>query len=219
MNRESLEPLLMDEEDEEAIKKLQATLGELRNDLYLGIGAAISHWSQLEGSLIYIASWLMDAQIEKVGLVFYSINNFHSWLSIIEELFEIDPAFAPFKPDWNKIAKKLKGLNDTRVRLAHHSLVGKDIFELARNNADLSEAVPTLTPNKHDVRGKWKKKSIGGSELLTFYTGVTAAHDDLIALLKKIQPIYLGPKQKRLDRIEEFRRKAALWDEHQKSGA
>ena len=117
-------------------------------------GRLISHWSQLEGSLVYIASWFNGCADRKGRSIF------HSWLSIIEELFEIDPAFAPLKPDWNKIAKKLKGLNDTRVRLAHHSLISKDVFELARNNADLLEALPAIAPNKHDVRAKWKQKSL-----------------------------------------------------------
>ena len=123
------------------------------------------------------------------------------------------------KPEWNEIANRLKGLNDTRVRLAHHSLEGKDIIELARNEADLYETFPILAPNKHDVRAKWKKKSIGPAEILDFKKKLPAVIDDLIALLKNIEPIRLGPKRKRIDKIEELQRKAAMWDEHQKNGS
>src|SRR3977135_3024755 len=107
----------MDEEDEQAIGEIKETLDRVTDHFYSTIGRAIRHWSKMEGFLVHVASWLMDVRSEKVGLIFYSINNFHSWLSIVEELFEADPRFSPLKSDWNEIARKLRGLNDIRVRL------------------------------------------------------------------------------------------------------
>jgi hypothetical protein len=143
----------MDEEEERALREfeeskfeLEQTIGRITKDTYRAIGSAITIWSQMEGSLVHIASWLLDARSHKVGLVFYSINNFHTWLSIIDELFEIDPAFTPLKSDWTQIANKLRGLNDIRVRLAHHALEqGRDAVEVADNELDFLEAFPALS--------------------------------------------------------------------------
>jgi hypothetical protein len=167
----------------------------------------------MEGSLVHIASWLLDAQSPKVGLVFYSINNFHTWLSIIDELFAIDPVFAPLKSDWNEIANKLRGLNDIRVRLAHHALeAGRDPAELVENELDDLEMFPTLKPNRTDVRAKWKKKEIGLAEIISFQEEVLAVVEKLTKLMHRIVPIYMGPKRRLIANIKELKRKAALWE-------
>jgi hypothetical protein len=203
-------------EFEESKFELEQTIGRITKDTYRAIGSAITIWSRMEGSLVHIASWLMDARSHKVGLVFYSINNFHTWLSIIDELFEIDPAFAPLKSDWTQIANKLRGLNDIRVRLAHHAVEqGKDAVEVADNELDFLEAFPALKPNKVDVRAKWKKKAIGVNEIITFQEEVLAVVEKLTDLMHRIDPIYLDPRRRLVANIKEFRRKAALWDAHQ----
>ena len=63
---------------------------ELTEDTYAIIGKSITAWSTTESILVTIATMLLDTRPEKAGLVLYSINNFHTWLSIIEELFAID---------------------------------------------------------------------------------------------------------------------------------
>jgi hypothetical protein len=207
---EEEEPL---REIEEATARINSTIDRVTKQTYQAIGSAITLWSRMEGSLVHIASWLMDAESNKVGLVFYSINNFHTWLSIIDELFAIDPAFSPLKSDWNEIANKLRGLNDIRVRLAHHALEeGKDPFDVAEDEFDVDDAFPTLRPNRVDVRAKWKKKAIGLDEIFTFQREVLAVVEKLTSLMHRIIPIYVGPKRRLVANIKELQRKAALLD-------
>lgn len=203
----------MDEEDERALKDMNETIDKVTKTTYRAIGAAITVWADMEGSLVHIASWLLDAQSNKVGLIFYSINNFHTWLSIIDELFAIDPAFAPLKSDWNAIAHKLRGLNDVRVRLAHHALQkGKDPVQVAENDLDYLEVFPSLKPHSTDVRAKWKKKEIGLDEIFAFHEQVLDVVEKLTELMQRVSPILLGPKRRLVANIKEFQRKAALWD-------
>jgi hypothetical protein len=209
----------MNEEDEQTLSRINEKLDKITEQSYYAVGTAISLWSRMEGSLVHIASWLLDARSEKVGLVFYSINNFHTWLSIIEELFEINPAFSPLKSEWNAIAKKLRGLNDIRVRLAHHSFEpGRDIIELAENELDFAEAYPALKPHELDGRAKWKKKAIGIEEILAFEEEVVTVIEKLTDFMHRIDPIYMAPKRRFLANIKELQRKAALWDAHEKGG-
>ena len=88
---------------------------------------------------------LLDTPSEKAGLVLYSINNVHTWLSIIEELFAIDTKFTALRPEWIAIATRLRKLNDTRVSLAHHALGPGKGFEqfVETSNDDLSGIFPT----------------------------------------------------------------------------
>jgi hypothetical protein len=51
----------------------------------------------------------------------YSIINFNVWLSIIDELLLLDTRYSKTKSKWNGISSKLRGLKDTRDRLAHHT--------------------------------------------------------------------------------------------------
>jgi hypothetical protein len=216
----------MDEEEEQALREIEEararfdrTVDKITNHTYHAIGSAITLWSEMEGMLVQMASWLLDAHIQKVGLIFYSINNFHTWLSIMGDLFAIDPAFDSIKSDWNKIAERLKGLNDARVRLAHHALKeGRDFIEIAENELDHLDAFPTLRPNSADVRAKWKKKTaIGIREIMDFQEEVIAVVEQLTDLVRRTDPIYVGPKRRLVANIKELQRKAALWDAHEKS--
>jgi hypothetical protein len=110
------------------------------------ITQGISTWAATETSLVILASELLGAEANKTGLVLYSITNFHTWLNIIDELFEIDDKFRPYRPQWKKISSTLRGLNDTRVRLAHHTILSLD------HNDDIS-----LRAGRYDVRKKSQK--------------------------------------------------------------
>src|SRR3954447_12305124 len=105
------------DEKEQALNQVEQSLAaihqmtvEMTQATYATIGRGITAWSQMEGSLVHIASYLLDSRSEKVGLVFYSVSNFHIWLSIIDELFAMDPNFSPLRPDWIKISERLKSL-------------------------------------------------------------------------------------------------------------
>ena len=89
--------------------------------LYETVGHALSTWAGMESSLVTIVGYLLETPRVRAGVVMYSIMNFQVWLSVIGELFPLDERFAHLKPQWNKTHEKLKALQDTRNRLAHHT--------------------------------------------------------------------------------------------------
>jgi hypothetical protein len=94
---------------------------ENRTAFYSAVGQGISNWARMETRLIHIAAHLLDSDNKKTGVVFYSIANFNTWLSVIEDLLSLDKHLASIRRDWTKLAARLRGLNDIRVRLAHHT--------------------------------------------------------------------------------------------------
>jgi hypothetical protein len=219
---------LMDEEEqirkelEEFKVDIGRTAAEMTAKTYETIGRSITDWSQMEGFLVHIVSWLLDSQTKKVGLVLYSINNFHTWLSIIDELFAMDPNFSPLRSDWTKIAGRLRKLNDVRVRLAHHALekgsalenlenvtlenIDLETFE---NDFDVAKVFPTLKPHENDTRIKWKKAAISLDEIVSFQEELIDAIETMTALMGRMSPIYLGPKQRLVAKIKELQQKVA----------
>jgi hypothetical protein len=203
--RMSEKPMELDKAEFERIAR------DLADDTYTVIGKCISTWAKSEGVLIYIAAMLLDTSRDKAGLVFYSINNFHTWLSIIDELFAMDPQYSPLRPDWIEISNRLKKLNDTRVRLAHHTLGPGMDFEqfVASGGTDPSAIFPTLKPNKSDSRTKSKKHIPLGMEGLTkFAHEMDATIDKIIPLIERMAPIFGEPKQRLIDTIKQFSGKA-----------
>ncbi len=218
----------MDEEEQQRkeLEEFKADIGrtaaEMTATMYQAIGRSITDWSQMEGFLVHIASWLLDSETNKVGLVLYSINNVHTWLSIIDELFAMDANFSPLRSDWIKIAERLRKLNDVRVRLAHHALEPGRTLEALEDitieNINLetfaddfhpANVFPSLQPHKNDTRMKWKKKAITLDEIATFQVQLAEALGTLTALMMRMKPIYLGPKQKLVAKIKELQKKAA----------
>ena len=218
----------MDEEEqmrkelEEFKVDIGRTAAEMTAKTYQAIGRSITDWSQMEGFLVHIVSWLLDSETKKVGLVLYSINNFHTWLSIIDELFAMDPNFSPLRSDWTKIAGRLRKLNDVRVRLAHHALepgsalenlenvtlenINLETFE---NDFDAAKVFPTLKPHENDTRGKWKKAAISLDEIVSFQEELIDVIETMTALMSQMSPIYLGPKQKLVAKIKKLQQKVA----------
>ncbi len=218
----------MDEEEqirkelEEFKVDIGRTVAEMTAKTYEAIGRSITDWSKMEGFLVHIVSWLLDSKTKKVGLVLYSINNFHTWLSIIDELFAMDPNFSPLRSDWTKIAGRLRKLNDVRVRLAHHALepgralenlenvtlesINVETFE---NDFDTAKIFPTLKPHENDTRGKWKKVAISFDEIVTFQEELIDVIETMTALTIRMKPIYLGPKQRLVAKIKELQQKVA----------
>lgn len=177
---------------------------ETANDTYRAIGQCITAWSRMEGFLVGIAGMLLNTEREKVGLILYSINSFPSWMTIIEELFAIDPRYAPLRPDWIKISKRLLKLNTTRVSLAHHALVpGKGIEHLMEVDDDFSALFPTLRPNRFDTRSRSRKHTpVGMDELMTFVTELGEVGDKISELFDQMTPIFLERRKRPSDRIK-----------------
>jgi hypothetical protein len=206
-------PSMNEEQTEEEVRaEFEALKKQTENDFYRIIGKSISAWAKTEGQLVFIAAMLLDTSLEKAGLVFYSIPNFHSWLSIIEELFAIDPKYSPLRPDWIEIAKRLKKLNDTRVALAHHALrPGKGFAHFAESDdEDFSGVIPTLKPDKFDLRTKSRKHApIGLEELQTFIHELGTTHDKIRELMDRMEPIFIEPRKGLAETIRAVRQKLA----------
>jgi hypothetical protein len=134
----------------------------------------------------------------------------------------MDPNFSPLRSDWTKIAARLRKLNDVRVRLAHHALEPGRALENLENvtleNINLetfeddfvpAKVFPTLKPHENDTRVKWKKAAISLDEIVSFQEELIDVIETMTALMIRMKPIYLGPKQKLVAKIKELQQKVA----------
>jgi hypothetical protein len=145
-----------------------------RGVFYSAVGQAISFWAAMEGNLVEIAAKLLGTTERKTGLILYSIMNFYSWLNIIDELFALEAKYNSHKPEWGVISAKLRSLNDTRVRLAHHTVW----------HGDGKQGASALRPNRYDTRAKSRKHApLQAEEIVAFLDGVLDVEDDLETLL------------------------------------
>jgi hypothetical protein len=180
------EPTNEDTPTEDDIKRFEEAKNRAQKHFYYLIGASITAWSSMEGYLVYVPTMLLGTTPQKAGVVLYSSSNFYSWLSIIRDLFNIDPSYQPLRSDWNKVEEKLKSLNDVRVRLAHHAVVESGITVGDTVAADTMDFFPSLQANKLDLRFKTQKQgALQVAELAKFTQDV-----GLVALIDRITPIY-----------------------------
>jgi hypothetical protein len=205
----------MDEQPtEEEIKEFEAIKKQFERDFYYAIGRSITSWSLTEGRLVYIAAMLLDATPEKAGLVLYSITNFYTWLSIIDELFAIDPKYRPLRPDWIAIAERLKKLNEVRVRLAHHAVERGKGIEVLVSDGDEMEIFPSLKPNKHDRRNKAQKLTrLQFEELGDFAKDLRLVFDAISELTDRMEPIFNAEGKALADDIKQVRQRLSdlIW--------
>jgi hypothetical protein len=177
---------------------------QVEEDLYTAIGKAISMWSRNEGALVVIATALLGIDAEKTGLIFYSILNFHAWLSIINELFAQDSQYLPLRPKWIAIENRLKKLNDMRVQLAHHTLRGGlEVPDAATLVAGKEEdLLASLRPNKFDTRTKSKKYlPLQMSQLAIFGQEISEVTGALAVLMEEMVPIAIAARRKEAERV------------------
>jgi hypothetical protein len=133
-----------------------------RHDFYSSVGQAISLWASMETKLVYIASYLLGTSEHKAGLILYSMN-FNTWLTIIDELFAIEPKYKEFKSEWVKASKHMKEWNDIRVRLAHNTVWDADDKQIALRPSSLDyrsksrNHKPLTNTEIIDTIGKWVK--------------------------------------------------------------
>lgn len=161
----------------------EGTTSEYIRTFYCAIGQGISFWSSMEGILVCVAAKLLGTTGDKAGLSLYSINNFYSWLTIIDELFTLEGRYSIHKSDWGKISAKLRSLNDTRVRLAHHTNWG--------GSPDDGGAL--LRPHIFDVRAKSRKYAPLDMEEITSFSGeVLKVERSLVALIKSMRGAEAG---------------------------
>jgi hypothetical protein len=155
-------------------------LREEREIFYSCVGRAISIWARMEGDVVEIAAHLLGTDAFKTGMVLYSIN-FNTWLTVIGDLLGFVKHLTPLKADWEKFAKRLRGLNDIRVRLAHHTNLGYlDSFRS-------KEGASILVPHGFDRRPKFRKHlPLNADDIITFSHNVVLIEKELNAFLFKM---------------------------------
>jgi hypothetical protein len=151
---------------------------------YEMIGRGITTWSVMEIRLVQIVARLLGTDERKAGLVLYSINNFYSWISIIDGLFDEGGISSKSKTQWSSLTSDLKRLNDIRVRLAHQA-VYVDIVESVEG--DLVPILSGLKPSPLDTRPKQKKLSpLTYDELVEFNEDVPHLEKKLAAVVSEL---------------------------------
>jgi hypothetical protein len=166
---------------EKQLKPMSESLMDQAKNFYMAVGQGISHWSNMEGRLVQVVAKLLRTTEPKAGLVMYSIINLHSWLAIIDELFELDNSYPKSAQKWAIIAASLRKEIDNRVRLAHHSISREDVDP----GEELRVIQAVLRPHTLDHRKKsMKAKPLTMVEIADFTGRVNDIHEKLIALLE-----------------------------------
>lgn len=146
-------------------------LGKMDHTFKL-IGHGISLWSFMEGNIILIFAKLMGTTNEKAGLVLYSMN-FMAWLPLVTDLFANDKKYGKISSKWNKKFERLRSMNNTRVRLAHHTIL---------ENSDSLLQVP-----RFDTRQKSLAQSpLNDEELSEFIDKIIAMNNELAMLFNEM---------------------------------
>jgi hypothetical protein len=148
-----------------------------RTKFYTTVGQGISNWARMEGRIVHLGAELLDTNVEKAGVVFYTVTNFHVWLTIISELISLDRRLKDVKKDWNHTSNRLRELNDIRVRLAHHTTW----------HTDRSQSDVCLRPAKEDYRSKSRGYSnLTASEIIAFTRATTQMVPKLLDLQQRV---------------------------------
>jgi hypothetical protein len=170
-----------DEEVHKTIEDMEAAKLTLeRRWLFTVIGQALSSWALIEENLVAIAAMLLRIERQEAGLILYSIINFNTWLSIIEELFKMKDEYTELISEWHKISDRLRGLKTTRDNLAHQTVYygGRD--------KDVA-----LRPAPFDVRTQSQRhKPLGIEEIFKYSEDLTPVQATLTRLIEIMAPIY-----------------------------
>jgi hypothetical protein len=177
------------------LERLREQLNDLRqnvqqNDVALihrATGSAITGWAIMEERLVMAAALLLKTTPEKTGLVFFSILNFQAWISIITELFGLEPDFSDFRKRWNKIYERLRAEKDNRDRLAHHYVVSAAVSDNPTGRA-------VKKPSRIDMRMKSQAfQPLTMEQINDFCDRVAAISDDLLTLIDDMQEHLTSP--------------------------
>jgi hypothetical protein len=149
---------------------------ELQTVFYTAVGQAISFWVDLESRIVEVAASLIGTTRDKAGVVMHA-NDFARWEHIIGDLFDLQPDLKKQRKKWNKLAEKLRPMNDIRVRLAHHT------------SANTNDKIPALTPSRYDKRSKSRKHApLKAHEIAEFMHNIIDAHKKADRLLSGLPP-------------------------------
>jgi hypothetical protein len=176
----------MTNKPDEEIKPLFDLWAEQRIQFFAAVGQAITFWAATEERLVQIAATLIPTTEDKAGAIFYSINSIHAWMEIIDNLFQIAKPNDKASEKWNDVRKKIKGMNDTRIRLAHQF-----IHETrTKNDTKLIHVQASLRTNRLDIRTKWttgkRANPLTKDEIHQFTLEVCNINDDLVSIFRTL---------------------------------
>jgi hypothetical protein len=138
----------------------------------------------MEEAIVLIVHILLGAPTPKVGLIMYSIINFNVWLTIVDELFVLEPSMSSFKPRWNKLSARIRPIKDMRDRLAHEA-------------AHVGEAEAVLRPSEFDVRPKTTKyQPLTIMEISDFSSKTADIGNEIVQLVKDMQSARAALREK-----------------------
>lgn len=159
------------------IKKDAAEISEANERiLWTTVGQALTAWAAMEETLVAMVTLLLRTETDKAGIIMYSIINFNVWLSVISELFALDPDLKSLQPKWNKISARIRKIKDTRDRIAHES-----------SHKD-SATFGVLKPSQFDFRAKTKLfKPLARHEILDFSDSVAKIAKDTLTLCQAMR--------------------------------
>lgn len=148
--------------------------------LFAAVGAALSSWAKMEELLVIIAALLLRVDVQKSGLILYTIINFNVWINLIDEMFPLEPQFMPCKPRWNQISTRIRAIKDNRDRLAHQSF-------WAHGYGVRKVGDTTLRSSSLDARIKSQKLRPMDAEQITQFTeAVVQISEDLLRLIEAL---------------------------------
>jgi hypothetical protein len=162
------------------VDKLTARLSASDQDLFHRVaGHALTAWAKMEENLVMLVAVLLLVRSSKAGLILYSIMNFNTWLTIIDELFILEPRYIQFKPRWDKICASLRRNKDYRDRLAHHPI--------DRESNDDIKGKATSRPSRFDVRRKPQSfRPLTVDQVIQFSERIITITDELQDLLDEM---------------------------------
>jgi hypothetical protein len=163
------------------LEKLEASANSTKTDmLFQTVGRALTAWAKMEENIVIVAALLLGVRPARAGLIMYSILNFHSWLSLINDLFATDDVFSQkTKTRWNKLSERLRaGLKDKRDQLAHHSV------RMAPASGEDSSVMSSVLDTRQKTR---KQRPLDLSEIMIFTDSVLSLAEDLATLIEAMK--------------------------------
>jgi hypothetical protein len=155
-----------------------------RQLLYENVGRALSAWAQMEELLVALLALILRVNGQQAGLILYSIFNFQTWITIIQDLFDMEPELTKQCSRFNKISERLRKIKDTRDQLAHHAVKSR-------------EPLSAVSPSRLDARTKSKKfQPLSNKEVTDFTEAVLDIADDLQALIASVQGALSSSREK-----------------------
>src|SRR6266478_4491999 len=105
------------------------------DEFYMWLGKCVASWSSVEEHLFTICTLALGTTEQRSAIIYYRTPTIDARLNLADELVKSRlPTKASGDHDhddvkqWDKLRKDIGSLLSTRNRLAHHPVIGKNIF-------------------------------------------------------------------------------------------